>query len=51
MRITEEKPYPASYILGDEAVQEYIGGHAAHEDELTAFAASIVGAHFEAAKA
>ncbi|MGD8601435.1 MAG: arsenite methyltransferase [Gemmatimonadota bacterium] len=49
-RITEEKPYPASYILEDAAVKEYVAGHAAHEEELTAFAGSIAGAHFEGTK-
>jgi len=48
--ITEEKPYPASYLLADPGVQEYVEGHAQHTDELATFARSIVGAHFEATK-
>jgi arsenite methyltransferase len=48
--ITEEKPYPATYILDDPGVQSYIEGNPAHAEELTAFAGSIVGAHFEATK-
>jgi len=50
VRITEEKPYPASYILGDEGVQDFLGAHPTENGELTAFAGSIVGAHFEATK-
>jgi len=49
-RITKEKPYPASYILEDPGVQSYLAEHASHVEELTAFAGSIVGAHFEATK-
>ncbi|MDH3206624.1 MAG: arsenite methyltransferase [Gemmatimonadota bacterium] len=49
-RITEEKPYPASYILQDPGVQGFLGEHPSHAEELTAFAGSIVGAHFEATK-
>ncbi len=51
VRITSEKPYPTSFILGDPGVQEYMDGHAAHAAELTEFAGSISGAHFEATKA
>jgi len=50
-RITEEKPYPASYILEDQAVRSFLAEHPAEADALTAFAGSIVGAHFEATKA
>jgi len=50
VRITEEKPYPADYILGDEGVKAYIAGNSEHEAELVAFAGSILGAHFEATK-
>lgn len=49
-RITEEKPYPAGYILEDEGVRAYIAGHQENAAELTAFAGSILGAHFEAEK-
>ncbi len=50
VRITEEKPYPTSYILQDEGVKAYIADNREHEAELTEFAGSIVGAHFEATK-
>jgi ubiquinone/menaquinone biosynthesis C-methylase UbiE len=49
-RITEEKAYPASYILEDESVQAFLAAHPSEVDALTAFAASIVGAHFEATR-
>ena len=49
-RITEEKPYPSGYILEDEGVKAYVARNQAHAAELTAFAGSIVGAHFEARK-
>jgi ubiquinone/menaquinone biosynthesis C-methylase UbiE len=51
VRITSEKPYPAQFILGDPGVQEYIDGHPDHTAQLTEFANSIAGAHFEATKA
>ena len=49
-RITQEKPYPSSYILGDPGVQAYMAQNVGHSRELTAFAGSIVGAHFEGTK-
>jgi arsenite methyltransferase len=51
VRITSEKAYPTSFILGDPGVQEYIAGHPGHGVELNEFAGSISGAHFEATKA
>jgi len=51
VRITNEKPYPASYILGDPGVIEFIAAHPDEARELATFAGSIAGAHFEAAKA
>jgi len=51
VRITSEKAYPASYILGDPAVAEFIAAHPSEAAELAAFAGSIAGAHFEARKA
>ncbi len=51
VRITSEKPYPTSFILGDPGVQEYIAGQPDHTAQLTEFANSIAGAHFEATKA
>jgi len=51
VRITEEKPYPTSFILGDAGVQEYLAEHPTETAQLTTFAGSIKGAHFEATKA
>ena len=51
VRITEEKPYPASYILADPGVQAFLAEHPEEAGEIEAFAGSIVGAHFEASKA
>lgn len=51
VRITSEKAYPASYILGDPGVAEFIAAHPSEAAELAAFAGSIAGAHFEATKA
>jgi SAM-dependent methyltransferase len=50
-RITDETAYPASYILEDAGVQSFLAAHPAQVEVLTAFAGSIVGAHFEATKA
>ena len=50
VRITSEKPYPASYVLADEGVQAFLTEHPDEAAELEAFAASIAGAHFEATK-
>lgn len=50
VRITSESPYPASYILGDAGVAEFIASHPDQAAELAAFAGSISGAHFEATK-
>ena len=49
-RITEEKPYPASYILSDLGVKAFLEDHADSRAELEAFAGSISGAIFEARK-
>jgi len=49
-RITEEKPYPASYILGDAGVKAFLAANEASRAELEAFAGSISGAIFEATK-
>jgi arsenite methyltransferase len=50
VRITEEKPYPASYILEDEGVRRFVAENPDEAVGLMAFAASIAGAHFEATK-
>jgi ubiquinone/menaquinone biosynthesis C-methylase UbiE len=50
VRITDEKPYPVGYILEDPGVQSFMSSHPDQVEELTAFAGSIVGAHFEATK-
>lgn len=49
--IIDEKSYPASYILEDDGVRAFLALHTAEAEELTAFAGSIFGAHFEATKA
>lgn len=51
VRITAEKPYPASYLLSDPGVQEFLAAHPEQATQLEAFASSIVGAHFEGRKA
>ncbi len=50
VRISEEKSYPAAYILSDPGVQEFLAARPAATAELEAFASSIAGAHFEARK-
>lgn len=50
VRISEERPYPSSFILEDPGVKAHLSAHPDHESELTRFAASICGAHFEASK-
>ena len=51
VRITSEKPYPTSFILSDPNVREYMAGNPGNIAQLTEFAGSIAGAHFEASKA
>ena len=51
VRITDEKPYPSSFILEDAGVREFIQAHPGEAATLTAFAESIAGGHFEATKA
>ena len=51
VRITEEKPYPTSFILEDSGVQEFVAANPDRISELTKFAGSIAGAHFEATRA
>jgi arsenite methyltransferase len=50
VRISDEKPYPASYILGDPGVLEFLEAHAESRDEMEAFAASIFGGVFVGTK-
>lgn len=50
VRITEENPYPADYVLADPGVQAFLAARPEHGAELEAFARSIAGAHFEATK-
>jgi ubiquinone/menaquinone biosynthesis C-methylase UbiE len=50
VRITSEKPYPATHILSDPGVIEFMAAHPEQASELAAFAGSIAGAHFEATK-
>ena len=51
VRITADKPYPASYILDEAGVQAYLAEHAEERGTMEEFAASLAGAHFEATKA
>jgi hypothetical protein len=51
VRITDAKPYPTSFILEDSGVQAFVAEHPEQLHELTQFAESISGAHFEATKA
>jgi arsenite methyltransferase len=50
VRITDEHPYPPTFILEDSRVQEFLEDHPAEVSEITRFAESISGAHFEATK-
>ncbi len=50
VRIVDESPYPASYLMDDDGVREYLADHPDHKAEVEAFAGSIAGAHFEAHK-
>jgi SAM-dependent methyltransferase len=50
VRITQERPYPASYILEDDGVHAFVRAHPEHREALETFARSIAGAHFEATK-
>jgi arsenite methyltransferase len=50
VRITDEKAYPASYILSDPGVERFLADHPDQRAEVEAFAGSIAGAHFEASK-
>ena len=48
--ISEERPYPLSYILGDPGVESFLAENEDQREALEAFAGSISGAHFEAKK-
>lgn len=50
VRIVDESPYPASYLMDDDGVRDYLADHPDHKAEVEAFAGSIAGAHFEAHK-
>jgi arsenite methyltransferase len=50
VRITDEHPYPSTFILEDSRVQEFLLAHPSEVGEITDFAESIAGAHFEATK-
>jgi ubiquinone/menaquinone biosynthesis C-methylase UbiE len=51
VRITAETPYPASHLLAEPRVRAFLDAHPEAVEELTAFAGSIAGGHFEARKA
>jgi len=50
VRITDEKPYPVSFILEDAGVQGFFRENPSEIADLTRFAGSVSGAHFEATK-
>ena len=50
VEITDEKPYPTSFILEEPGVRAHLTRHPEQEDVVTHFAASIAGAHFVAFK-
>lgn len=50
VRITDEKPYPETFILDDPGVQAASARSESLKQELRLFASSIKGAHFEARK-
>lgn len=50
IRITSEKRYPPEYILGDAGVVAFLAENPHAEGDMTAFAESIFGAHFEATR-
>jgi ubiquinone/menaquinone biosynthesis C-methylase UbiE len=49
--ITDEQAYPSAFILEEPGVQDFLQRHPGKLTELTKFAGSISGAHFEATKA
>lgn len=51
VEITDEKPYPIGFILEDPGVQTFVASNPGAVAEMTLFASSIAGAHFEARKA
>lgn len=51
VRISDERPYPASYLLDDPGVGSFLNAHPEAEAEIRAFAGSIFGAVIEAYKA
>lgn len=50
VEITQERPYPSSYILADAGVASFLEQNGGHREALEAFAGSISGAVFEARK-
>ena len=50
VRITEEHPYPADYILDTPMARELMSRHEEYAEELRSLAGAIAGAHFEATK-
>jgi len=50
VRISDERPYPAAFILEDPGVRAYVARHPEQQAEMARFADSIYGAHFEASK-
>lgn len=48
--ISDEKPYPTTFILEEPGVRAYLAEHTEARADLEQFAGSIFGAHFEAKK-
>lgn len=48
--ISDEKPYPMSFILEDQGVQDFVAENPGEIAAITKFASSIAGAHFEVRK-
>jgi ubiquinone/menaquinone biosynthesis C-methylase UbiE len=51
VRVVSETAYPAGFILDDAGVRDVVARHPQRLGEVTRFASSIAGAHFEATKA
>ena len=50
VRISQETPYPSSFILDDPGVRDFVARNPDAKDDIRSFAESIVGAHLEASK-
>lgn len=50
VQISDERPYPMSFILEDPGVQAFVAEHPDELESIKEFAGSIAGAHFEVTK-